>query len=136
MEAPRRPGYLERMDSETRAAFATQGAAIAALSETMTAGFARVDRYFELQQKQLLEWRDELRGEIREVRERVDALTERMGGLEHEVASLRDYVTREITEIRLVLRELRARPGQTEELRREISELTARVERLEGRQSD
>ena len=142
--------YLPRMDSETRAAITT-------LSETMNAGFARMDRYFELQQKQFLEWRAELRGEVGEVRGEVgevrgevgglrgalgelraslDVLSERVGRLEHEVVLLRDYVTREIGEIRLELRDLRRRSGQTEELRREIAELAVRVDRLERRQPD
>lgn len=139
MEAPFRHGYLGRMDSETRAAFAaqsaafaelsaafaTQGAALERVSETMTAGSARVDRYFELQQKQFLELRD-----------RVDAVAERLDRLEHEVSQFRDYVTRELPEIRLELRELRGRPGQTEALRREIADLAVRVERLERRRSD
>lgn len=59
MEAPRRGGYLHSMDSEMHAA-------ITALSDTMSAGFARMDRYFELSQKQFLEWRAELRGEVGE----------------------------------------------------------------------
>jgi ubiquinone biosynthesis protein UbiJ len=49
---------------------------------------------------------------------------------------LRDYVTREIAEIRLELRELRAQSNQTDKLRREIAELTVRVDRLERRQRD
>jgi hypothetical protein len=56
------------MDTETRVAIAT-------LSETMNAGFARMDRYFELQQAQFLEWRAELRAELRG--EKVDRLERR-----------------------------------------------------------
>lgn len=127
------------MESETRAA-------IAALGDTMNAGFARVDtaiarmdRYFELQHAQHLELRGdfaELRGEVRELRDRVDALTDRVGRLELEVAQLRDFVTREIAAIRLELRELRGRAEQTDELRREIAELAVRVDRLERRHTD
>jgi predicted RNase H-like nuclease (RuvC/YqgF family) len=106
------------MDSETRAA-------IGALGDLVTAGFARMDHYFELQQKQFLELCD-----------RVDALTERVAGLEQEVAHLRDYVTHEISEIRLELRELRARSEQSDQLHREIVELSVRVDRLERRQQD
>jgi predicted nucleic acid-binding Zn-ribbon protein len=132
MEAPRSGGYLHGMDTETRAA-------ITALGETMSAGFARMDRYFELNQAQFLELRGEvaeLRTEVRELRERMDALTERVARLEHEVAQLRDYVTREIAAIRLELRELRGRSDQTDELRREIAELTVRVDAHERRRSD
>lgn len=111
---------------------AEQNGRLTVLSDTMSAGFARMDRYFELQQKQYLELRDE----FAELRARVDALSERVGRLEHEVALLRDHVTRDIAEIRLELRELRGRSGQTDELRREIAELTVRVERLERRQPD
>jgi uncharacterized coiled-coil DUF342 family protein len=116
---------------------------VTTLDEKVTVGFSRADRYFELQQKQFLEWRDELHGEVgelragvRDLRDRVDALTERVARLEHEVAQLRDYVTREISEIRLELRVLRGRPGQTDELRREIAELTVRVDRLGQRRKD
>ncbi len=127
---------LAALDNRLRTAIAAQGdsltAAIAAQGDAMAAGFARVDRYFELQQQQFLE----LRAEVVELRERVDGLTERVGRLEHEFLQFRGYVTREITEIRLELRELRNRPGQTEELRRDIAELTMRVERLERRESD
>ena len=103
------------MDSETRDT-------ITAMGDTI---LARMDHYFELQQKQFLE-----------LRERVDALTERVAGLEHEVAQLRDYVTREISEIRLELRVLRARSEQSDPLRREIVELSMRVDRLERRQQE
>jgi uncharacterized coiled-coil DUF342 family protein len=102
-----------------------------------------MNRYFELQQAQFVEWRDEVRGEFAEMRgefaglrERVDALTERVASLEHEVMLLRDYVTREIGEIRLELRDLSIRSDQTDELRREINELAVRVDRLEHRQPD
>jgi hypothetical protein len=61
VEAPRRAGYLHGMETETRAA-------ITALSDTMSAGFARMDRYFELSQQQFVEWRAELRGEFKELR--------------------------------------------------------------------
>jgi exonuclease VII small subunit len=119
------------MDSDTRAAFAV-------LTETMNAGFARADRYFELQQAQFLEWRDELRGDLTDLRVRLEALTERVARLEQQVADLeqklalfRDFVTHEIAGIRLELRELRARDDQTDQFRRDIATLAARVDRLE-----
>ena len=131
------------MDTETRDA-------IAALGDATNAGFARIERCIELQRSEFLEWREEVRGEFAQLRGefaqlhgefadlrgRVDALTERVARLEHEVMLLRDYVTREIGEIRLELRELHARVDQTDELRREIDALTVRVDRLERRQSD
>ena len=140
-------GYV---DTETRGAIAalgeTMNAGFARMGARMDAGFARVDdrfarvdRYFELQQAQHLALRGEfaeLRVEVRELRDRVDVLTDRVGRLEHEVSQLRDYVTREVAEIRLDLRVLKERPGQTVELRREIAELAVRVDRLEQRQSD
>ena len=131
--SPTEKGYV---DTETRAA-------IAALGESTNAGFARIERYIELQRAEFLEWRVEVRGEFAQLhggfaqlRGRVDALTERVARLEQEVMLLRDYVTREISEIRLELRELRARSDQTDELRREIAELTVRVDHLEQRQPD
>jgi predicted RNase H-like nuclease (RuvC/YqgF family) len=133
MEVPGREGYLQHMDTETRAAITAMGDMI----------LARMDHYFELRQAQHLELRAGSRGdfrglrdEVRDLRDQVDALTERVTGLEHQVAQLRDYVTREIGEIRLELRELRSRVDQNAELRREVAELTARVDRLEQRQSD
>ena len=66
-----------------------------------------------------------------------DALTERVGRLEHEVLLLRDYMTRELAEIRLELRDLRHRSLAADDaLRRDVASLMARVERLEERQSD
>jgi predicted RNase H-like nuclease (RuvC/YqgF family) len=120
------------MYSETRAAFAALSDQVTALDEKVVAGFARADRYFELQHQQHLE----LRGRVGALSERVEALTEHVAHLGHEVAQLRDYVTREIADIKFELRELRGQSGQTEELRREIAELTVRVDRLERRQSD
>lgn len=117
------------MDTET-------STAITALADTM-------NRYFELQQAQFMEWRDEVRGEFAglrrefsDLRDRVDALTDRVSRLENEVVLLRDFVTREVAGIRLELRELRAQTDQTDELRREIADVTARVDRLEQRHSD
>lgn len=68
--------------------------------------------------------------------ERVDALTHSVGLVEREVAQLRDYVTREIGEVRVELRDLRSRSEQTDELRREIAELTVRVDLLDPRRQD
>jgi predicted RNase H-like nuclease (RuvC/YqgF family) len=110
------------MDTETRDA-------ITAMGETI---LARMDHDFELQQKQFIE----LRERVDTLTERVDMLTQRVTGLEREVARLRDYVTREISEIRLELRVLRARSDQSDELRREIVELGMRVDRLERRQQE
>lgn len=122
----------ENIDSETRAAFTALNETVTALSgkvaaldQKVTGGFARADRYFELQHQQHLE-----------LRARLDALTHRVALVEREVAQLRDYVTREIGEVRAELRDLRSRSDQTDEIRREIAELTVRVDRLERRQSD
>ena len=131
--------YRQNMDSETRAAFTALNETVTVLSVTVTAGFARADRYFELQHQQHLELRDRLdalTARVDALTDRVDALTDRIAVLEREVARLRDYVTREISEIRLELREIRARSDQSDELRREIAELAVRVDRLEQRQPD
>src|SRR5690606_24025068 len=122
MEVPGSGGYLQHMDTETQAA-------ITAMGDTI---LARMDHYFELQHVQHLELRAEfaeLRGEVRDLRDQVAALEERVTGLEHQVAQLRDYMTREIGEIRLELRELRSRVDQNAELRRDVAELTVRVDR-------
>ncbi|MHB1168693.1 MAG: hypothetical protein ACYC28_05365 [Longimicrobiales bacterium] len=149
------------MDGETQAALAALSDRMDDGFAEMRAGFARVDRFFELQQLQFVEWRAELRGEMAglrtelrgemaelrgemaelrqemvELRQRVDTLTERVGSLEHEVLLLRDYVTRELTGIRLELRDLRGRSLMADDdLRRDIAALTQRVDRLEERHS-
>lgn len=116
------------MDTDTREA-------IAALDGRMT-------RYFELQRAEILEWREEMRNDMRNgfagVNARLDALTARVDRLETEVERLqneltllRDFVTREFAEVRLELRELRAQADQNAEFRREVAALTARVDRLE-----
>lgn len=124
------------MDNETRAAFAAMNESITslrdtvtALDERMTVGFAQVDRFFELQQLQHVEVCERL--DL--LTERVDALTERVVRLENQVTLLRDHFTREIAEIRVELRALHAHSDQTDELRRQITELTVRVDRLERR---
>ena len=131
------------MDNETRAAFAAMNESITslrdtvtALDERMTVGFAQVDRFFELQQLQhveVCERLDLLTERVDALTERVDALTERVVRLENQVTLLRDHFTREIAEIRVELRALHAHSDQTDELRRQITELTVRVDRLERR---
>src|SRR5690606_28452201 len=111
---------MDAMDARMEGGFARMDA----MDARMEGGFARVDHFFELQHAQ----HQELRADVRKLTERVDALTERVGGLEREVAHLRNYMTREIGEIRLELRDLRARADQTDEVRREIAGLTARVD--------
>jgi chromosome segregation ATPase len=127
---------------------------LAELRDTVHAGFARMDRYFELSQAQYLE----LRGEVRELRNLLIALTSRVdriearldglekrlgglekrfGGLEEQVRQFRDWVTRELADVRHELRLLRqATEEPTEELRRDIDALDARVTRLEQRRDD
>jgi hypothetical protein len=114
------------MDSEQRAAFA-------ALDKTMAAGFARMDRCFEIQRKGMRAWSDELRFE-RELRRRTGELSNRVVRLEQEVEPPREYVSREISEIRLELFELRWDAWPIDYLRRELAALTERVKRLEMRQ--
>jgi predicted nuclease with TOPRIM domain len=131
---------------------------IVSLREAMTAGFARVDSYFELQQAQHVELRgdvngirgdlNELRDEVRELRamvedliDRVDRIEARMGTLEltvqrldSEVRALRDWATREFAEVRSELRQLRPEAGTGDAtLRRDVDALLARVDRLEER---
>jgi chromosome segregation ATPase len=131
---------------------------IVSLREVMTAGFARVDAHFELQQGQHLELRgdvndlrgnvNDLRGDVNELRamvgaliDRVDRIEIRMGTLEqtvqrldNEVRALRDWATREFAEVRSELRQMRheARNGDAT-LRRDVDALLARVDRLEER---
>jgi SMC interacting uncharacterized protein involved in chromosome segregation len=110
------------------------------LRETVHAGFARMDRYFELQQAQHLE----LRGEVQELRDQVLALTlrldrieQRLTALENEVRTLRDWVTRELAEVRGEIRLLRREAAERDAgLRGEIAALGARVTELERRLDD
>jgi chromosome segregation ATPase len=129
---------------------------LALLRGTVHAGFARMDRYFELQQEQHVELRgqvqelradvqelradvQELRADVQELRaqlealaRRVDAIEVRLTSLEHEVRSLRDWTTREFADVRLELRRLRQDVvGRDESLRDEVETLTQRVARLE-----
>src|SRR5688572_33473507 len=142
METPTTSAYLTCMSDET-------GQTLTALRETMVGGFARTDRYFELQQAQFFDFRSqvlrefaefrleltEVRTELASIRGRIDALTARVDRLEHEVRSLRgefssfrDWVTREFADVRSEIRELRRVTSQSE-----IEQLSARVERLEQR---
>jgi chromosome segregation ATPase len=135
------------MDHETRAALAD-------LRTTMTAGFTRMDRYFELAQAQHLE----LRGEVQELRLRVDGLTTRLDGLtarldglEGEIQSLRnelrshrDWTTREFAAVRSELKALRSdltglrdrADQQFGALRTDVEQLSSRMARLEQRWDD
>jgi chromosome segregation ATPase len=141
------------------------GAELTALRETVHAGFARMDRYFELRQAQHLELRgevqelrgevQELRGEVQELRgllvalsERVDRIESRLAGLEEtvqrleaDVRALHDWAAREFAGVRLELRKLRrdaaARAAEGDAaLRGEIDALAVRVARLERRLED
>ena len=132
------------MDDETRTALAD-------ISATMTAGFTRMDRYFELQQAQFVEFRSEvyarfegldrrvdvLTERVDVLTERVDVLTGRVDGIEAQLHSLRDWATAEVAGIRAELREIRR--GQVEAaaaqagMRSDLDRLTRRVDRLEER---
>lgn len=112
------------MDSELRAA-------LAALNDTMAAGFARMDRYFDAHHKFMRGWLDELRAE-RELRRRTSELSNRVLRLEQEVDPPREYLRNEIADMRLELFEIRWDAWSIEYLRREIATLTARVDRLQG----
>jgi chromosome segregation ATPase len=134
---------------------------LAELRDVVHDGFARMDRYFELQQKQYLDLRAELRGDIQDLRGDVQALTrrvdgvenrmagmedrmsgledrmsgldKRLGGLEHEVRALRDWATREITDVRLELRRLGEAVLEGAKVRKDVAALDERVTRLEVR---
>ena len=112
------------MDSEQRAA-------LAALNDTMAAGLARMDRYFDAHHRLMRGWLDELRSE-RELRRRTRELSNRVLRLEQEVDPPREYLRHEIAEMRLELFAIRWDAWPIEYLRREIAALTARVDRLEG----
>jgi chromosome segregation ATPase len=119
---------------------------LAGLRDTMHAGFARVDHYFELLQGQYVQ----LRADVRELRDllialtarvdrleqRISALEEKVGGLENEVRALRDWVTRELADVRGELRLLRTAAENDADLRRDVAELGARVTQLEERLED
>jgi chromosome segregation ATPase len=120
---------------------------LAELRDTVHAGFARMDHYFELSQAQYLE----LRGEVRELRDLLIALTsrvdriearlgrveERLDGLENQLRQFRDWATRELADVRHEIRLLRQVTEESNtELRRDIDALDARVTRLEQRADD
>jgi polyhydroxyalkanoate synthesis regulator phasin len=76
------------MDDETRTAFAT-------MAESIAVGFARMDRYFELQQAQHIEFRTEVNARLDALTERVDRrrdldqLTNRVDRVEERLDDLR-----------------------------------------------
>jgi predicted nucleic acid-binding Zn-ribbon protein len=130
MGTPRPDSYIPRMDYDRL------WTELAGLRDTMNAGFARADRYFELQQAQHVE----LRGEVEELRDlllaltaRVDRLEARVAGLESELRAFRDWTSRELMDIRRELRLLREAAEERDELRREVDALDVRVTRLEQR---
>jgi chromosome segregation ATPase len=116
-------------------------AELAELRDVVHAGFARMDRYFELQQAQHVELRgefqglrgefQELRGEVRELTQRVDRIEVQLASLQHEVSALRDHTTRELADIRVELRQLRQEVKRNAALRAAVDALTDRVTRLE-----
>lgn len=132
-----RSAIFSTMDDETRTA-------IADLAETVRTGFARMDRYFELQQAHHVAFRAEMRGELSEVRaelaelrSRLDALSERVDRIETEVRSFRDWATREFADLRREIRTLeRSTPTYHTEMRRDLDQLRGRVDRLEQRLDD
>jgi predicted nucleic acid-binding Zn-ribbon protein len=133
MGAPRADSYIPGMDYDRL------WTELAGLRDTMNAGFARVDGYFELQQAQHVE----LRGEVQELRDlllaltaRVDRLEARVAGLENELRAFRDWTSRELMDIRRELRLLREAAEERNELRREVDALDERVTRLEQRRDD
>lgn len=123
------------------------GSEMAELRDTVHAGFARMDRYFErtdryfertdryfeLMQAQHLELRDLLVA----LTTRVDRIEARLSGLTNQVREFRDWVSRELADVRRELRLLRqATEPPNAELRRDIDALDARVTRLEQRRDD
>lgn len=139
------------MDDETRTA-------IAELSETVAAGFARMDRYFELQQGQFLEFRAEvkarldvltervdrieaeiavLRQEVGSLRQEVYLLRQEVDSLRHEFRSFRDWATGEISDLRRELPAMRQSAHESQAaVRRDLDQLGHRVDRLEERVDD
>ena len=103
---------------------------LTALRETVAAGFARADRYFELQQVQFIEFRDQVFSRFDALTARVDRLEQELQSLRSEFGTLRDWVTREFAEVHSELRELR-QVGAAQSA--EIRQLSARVDRLEHR---
>ena len=74
-------GELTALRKTMTAGFARTDRELATLRETMTAGFARADRYFELQHVEFIEFRDEVIGELGDIRSRLDGLTARVDRL-------------------------------------------------------
>ena len=108
---------------------------LALLREAVQAGFARADRYFELQQAQYVELRTDvngLRAEVRASALRLDRIEERLTSVEHQVANLRDWAAREFSDLRLEVRRLREDVvARNESLQAEVDGLSARVTLLE-----
>jgi chromosome segregation ATPase len=152
---------FDRMTQQMNAGFATQRADITAeLIARMDAGFARMERYFELSQAQYVELRtslhlrmddlsqrfDELSQRVDELSQRVDELSQRVDHLTHRVAtlelevgtlrselrSLRDWAASEVGELRTDAKDRRRWvDAKLHELRQDVDRLDARVSRLE-----
>jgi outer membrane murein-binding lipoprotein Lpp len=143
---------FERMSRDMESGFATLRAEITTeLTARMDAGFARMERYFELSQAQYVELRtslhlrsDELSQRVDELSQRVDELSQRVddlsqrvqhlaqrvdalelevGALRSELRSLRDWAATEVGELRAEAR--------LHQLRQDVDRLSARVTRLE-----
>jgi chromosome segregation ATPase len=145
------------MESDVRAAFDRMAndmsTGLAALRAEMSAGFARMDRYFELSHAQYVELRtslhlridelsqrvDELSQRVDELSQRVDHLSQRVAALELEVGalrselrSLRDWAATEVGELRADAKERRQWvDARLHQLRQDVDRLAARVSRLE-----
>jgi chromosome segregation ATPase len=155
MEAGFACDYLHSMSDDIRAE-------LAELRDVVYTGFARMDRYFELQQAQFMDWRRELRGEVGQLRGEVGelraevgdlrnlliALTNRVDLLEFRLTAVEQSVQRLDNELRLfrdsVSREFAAVRGELRLLRRDVADrdaalrsdveaLAVRVTRLEDR---
>jgi hypothetical protein len=108
-----------------------QRAALAALNETIAAGFVRMEHYFDAQNTLMRERLDELQSD-NELRRRTGELSNRVLRLEQAVDPPRELVRDETADMRLELFEIRWKAWPIQHLRREIAALTARVDRLQG----
>jgi polyhydroxyalkanoate synthesis regulator phasin len=109
-------------------------AGFARMDARVDGGFARVDRWFELQQQQFLEFRAEMLAELARIHARIDALTERVDRLEKELRAFRDWATREVADLRRAVRTLDDNMHEARaETRRELDRVNGRVDRLEHR---
>jgi chromosome segregation ATPase len=165
MEVPWEARYISHMDDETGTALnaleTRMDAGLASLGARMDSGFAKMERHFELQQAQFVDFQTEVRSEfarvhaqlevltarvdrlearlervearLERVEARLDRVEERLTSVEQQVRALRDWITTELIDIRRELGRVAPATEAHAAMRRDVDELRRRVDHVESR---